>query len=522
MTCNRHFFIIDTNVLIDYPDIIPNGDNQQPNEPTVDLSNAHIIIPTTVIRELSKFKRESSYRGKASREALKRIRQISKDSIAPMRDTYRMKAPLKTRGGNQLISILPVHKDFKKSLPFNPSSNDMDGQIILTAISVMFILKGLPIDGTATNIPTLDPTSFPVTIITNDNGLAIRANCRGVATSRYGNKHPEPYTGRRSVVVSAHLFSKFLSDKALSLEDWQRTMPLEPPLVANEFIIMSLNNPRDYPEDFDPDHNPYFRHIGRYDADAKTIFSLNHLANFPTSISNDGQAIYAEALANPQFSAVVCSGAAGTGKTYMSTIYCLDACKNGLYMGAIVVPCEDRGTLGAMPGDMKDKMDPFIQPFKNALRNFVIKDDKKFQKDLKSLQQFAQKNEAVKPTLRMKIDERTNAMWQDWFSSIPVEKARGRDFSYELALYDEFQDQNIRQADTLIKRIGYGGKIIITGDIQQIHAPYLDAQNNGITYAEQQLFDNPMVARVHFIEDEVIRHPLVQAIAKRQKERQSY
>ncbi len=108
-------------------------------------------------------------------------------------------------------------------------------------------------------------------------------------------------------------------------------------------------------------------------------------------------------------------------------------------------------------------------------------------------------------------------IWDNWFSSVPIENARGRDFAYELAIYDEFQDQNVAQADTLIKRIGADGKIIITGDIEQIHAPYLDASNNGLVYASRQLLDSPMVAQVCFTEEEVIRHPLVKLIAMRQK-----
>jgi phosphate starvation-inducible PhoH-like protein len=109
-------------------------------------------------------------------------------------------------------------------------------------------------------------------------------------------------------------------------------------------------------------------------------------------------------------------------------------------------------------------------------------------------------------------------IWSNWFSSVPIENARGRDFSYELVIYDEFQDQSRTQADTLIKRLGEGGKVVIAGDVDQIHAPYLDRNNNGLVYASRLLFDNPMVAQVCFTEDEVVRHPLVKEIARKQKE----
>lgn len=118
---------------------------------------------------------------------------------------------------------------------------------------------------------------------------------------------------------------------------------------------------------------------------------------------------------------------------------------------------------------------------------------------------------------KKRLKEHVEMIWENWFSSTPIEHGRGLDFTRVLAIYDEFQDQNIAQADMLIKRIGEGGKMIITGDINQIHTPYLDKSNNGLVYAVEQLYDIEMVARVCFTEDEVVRHPLVKLITQRQK-----
>lgn len=537
---SQTIYVIDTNILVDYTDIIPNGDDKTPKEPTIDLSEAHIVIPTAVIRELSSFKKEKSPRGKAARIALKRIRHIVEQSQHSMYEIYHLEAPIQLRNGRQLLSILPIHKNFTDCLPYHPSDEDMDGQIILATLSVIFLQRHLPIDGTAspTDIDKLPPPSTKIKLLTNDNGLATRASCRGIVTSRYGYKYPEPHTGRRNVVVPLNLFKSFWFDHSIALEDWQEALPEQLPLVANEFVIMELAPGTEYPYDY-PEDSPCFQNIGRYDANEKAIVPLRYLGDFPTSIKNAGQAIYAEALANPQFAAVICTGPAGTGKTYMSTIYGYSACKNGYFINVAVVPCEDRGNLGAMPGDFTDKMDPYIRQFKNAIRNFLLQEDKDFRNDLETLRKFGPKIKGcnkenssrrnaretsfdqdempIKTPIKNRLADRVDMIWNNWFSSIPIDQARGRDFSYELALYDEFQDQNIKQADTLIKRIGADGKIVIAGDVHQIHAPYLDLENNGITYAEQELFDNPLVARVHFTEDEVIRHPLVQAIAKRQK-----
>ena len=124
-----------------------------------------------------------------------------------------------------------------------------------------------------------------------------------------------------------------------------------------------------------------------------------------------------------------------------------------------------------------------------------------------------------KRSIKAKLADRVELIWDNWFSSVPIEHARGRDFSHELAIYDEFQDQSISQADTLIKRLGVDGKIIITGDLDQIHAPYIDPTSSGLVYASRILMGSPLVAQVCFIDDEVIRHPLVKMVATRQKHR---
>jgi predicted ribonuclease YlaK len=87
MSDNRPIFVLDTNVIIDYVDVIPGEDGKPPVEPTIDLSNAHIVIPSVVIRELSNFKNEKNYRGKAARTALKRLRKLTEHNHYTMKES---------------------------------------------------------------------------------------------------------------------------------------------------------------------------------------------------------------------------------------------------------------------------------------------------------------------------------------------------------------------------------------------------------------------------------------------------
>lgn len=532
MDKTQMIYVIDTNILVDYVDIIPNGHGEgfKPEEPTIDLTGAHLVIPTAVIRELSSFKKEKSERGKAARTVLRRIRAIIDGKTGKIHDFYHMEDGVAMKVGDKIISILPVHKNFKKALPFCPSEDDMDAQIILACLTVAFLNAGLPIDGTAEAEQVMKLNPKGVMLLTNDNGLAIRARERGVLSERYGYKMPEPYTGRRDIVVPKEIFQKFYNDGAVSREEFEAAMPGERRLVANEFVVMRLESRQDYPRGYDPDFDPYFLRIGRYDLEEDAIVPLRYVEKFPIRVKNPGQAIYAEALMNPKYAAVICTGPAGSGKTYMATVYGLMACRNGQYIGVTVVPCESRSKLGALPGDIDEKMDPDVQPLKNALRNYLLNEDSKLRKEIGTIVeknyddspdavQMQSKNgdNSDRPSMKSKLKKQVDKIWEDWFSSTPIEVARGRDFAYEIALYDEFQDQNAMQADTLVKRIGTKGKIVLTGDIEQIHAPYLDRDNNGLVYASHLLIDNPMVAQVHFTEDEVVRHPLVKMVAKRQK-----
>lgn len=546
----KPIYVIDTNILVDYPDIIPSGGEANDlKEPTVDLSKAHIVIPTAVVRELSSFKKEASERGKAARMVLKRLRSLVEGEDIEMAGSYTLKHPIDI--DEQSFSILPVHKNFKKALPFSPSEDDMDGQIILATLATQFIVLGLPVDGEDpdvknplwTKIDNTDaskwslisqltsPKTRSVTLLTNDNGLAIRATERGISTSRYGYKPPAPYTGRREVMVSEDLIRYFYGNDGIEMDIWELMLPSEAgrKMVANEFLILRVEDEELAKE---LSNDKFYRYIGRYDAIKNKIVHLRYVSEFPENVMNEGQAIYVEALMSPEFAAVICKGPAGSGKTYMATVYGYYACKTGQYIGVTVVPCATQSRIGALPGTLNEKMDPDVQPLKNALRNFFLKTDRNFRAELKILRERSTKapkaklpddlegnksDEEDNRSLRQKLRDRVDAVWDKWFANLPIESARGRDFSEELALYDEFQDQNATQADTLIKRLGNGGKIVLTGDTEQIHAPYLDSGNNGLVYATQLLYDNPMVAQVYFTEAEVVRHPLVKAVAERQK-----
>ena len=89
MSKNGKVYVIDTNILIDYIDIIQNG-KRKPIAPTIDLSDAHLVIPMVVIHELSKFKKEKTDRGKSARAVLRKLRELVEGELTSMEDVYNL------------------------------------------------------------------------------------------------------------------------------------------------------------------------------------------------------------------------------------------------------------------------------------------------------------------------------------------------------------------------------------------------------------------------------------------------
>ena len=535
---DRNIFVVDTSVLLDYPGIVPDaeGNTKAFDNPLVDMTGAHVVIPETVLRELKKFAGadETDPRQFTARELIRNINHLSKSyGLYGMDTNYMLSASMPLPDG-RLLSVMPVHADFASGLPFRPAPDDMDGQILLAALACMHLVlyaREWKDSHEAQSFHWKDSsmrlnyTTNKVTLLTNDYEQSIRAQMLGIQASRYSYALTPPYTGRREVTVPAELFIAFRNDHVIERELWEAYFPLEEGLVANEFIVMRPDESADVkpPLEYTARDDRYFRHIGRYDATEDAIVGLRYLAEVPFTPMSDGQAMYAEALMHPKIDAVICTGPAGSGKTYLPTIYGVDACQRGKYKTISVVPCKDNGHLGALPGGLDEKMALDVGPIRNALENYYYENDPHFKRELEKLERNGvriiyseHEDEDTEMSLDDKIQDHINYVWKRFFRNVPVEKAQGLDFRKKLVLYDEFQDQSPARADMLIKRLGKDGKIIITGDIKQIHSPHRDENNNGIVYATGLLYDLPMVARVSLLKDEVERHELVRIIAERQ------
>ena len=175
-------------------------------------------------------------------------------------------------------------------------------------------------------------------------------------------------------------------------------------------------------------------------------------------------------------------GPAGSGKTYTAIALAVRALKNKEVKRIILSrPAVEAGEkLGFLPGDMKEKIDPYLQPLYDALQDMI-------------------------PSVKL-----TDYMERGIIQIAPLAFMRGRTLSDAIVILDEAQNTTIPQLKMFLTRLGIHGKMIVTGDLTQIDLPA--SQRSGLKDAIERLQDIRGIAIVEFNQKDIVRHPLVSKI----------
>ncbi|OAV66329.1 PhoH-like protein [Bacteroidales bacterium Barb4] len=181
---------------------------------------------------------------------------------------------------------------------------------------------------------------------------------------------------------------------------------------------------------------------------------------------------------------VFASGPAGTGKTFVAIALAVRALKNKQVRKIILSrPAVEAGEkLGFLPGEMKDKLDPYLQPLYDALQDMI-------------------------PAAKLKDYMENNVI-----QIAPLAFMRGRTLSDAVIILDEAQNTTSLQIKMFLTRLGMNAKMIVTGDITQIDLPA--ASVSGLVQAMQILKDVKGIGRVAFTKEDIVRHKLVQRIVE--------
>ena len=532
-------YLIDKSILLTCPEIIPTSQGWQVADNNLQITGKHFVIPASVILELEEQTQQEGLDSFTSKDLLFRIRQllVETDYQTNQKSNGELVSAIYFRQTDTLFSVFANTSDTNLDLlgPVFDSGYLLQknkypqiqtehqeirtAQLISAANQIIRSLNNfqkISADRWTENNYDLVQQKPSVEILTCNNLVTILARTNGISTRPF-KFTKRFYTGRREVIVPPDFYNIFLASKdGIDHQTWQEYFPDEPELIANEFISMTPNLELDDLDIINPARDQY-AHIGRFDQEADKIVHLTHYKNFGIRLKNEGQAMYAEAISSPDISVVFVTGSAGTGKTFLSVLGAIKACALGKFLQATVVPCniDVQRALGFLPGDLDNKIGPNVEPIKNAIQNYIKLTDSKFSKTLEDTTDSYDKQRNLKD-LQIKIRNKSNNLYNKYFKNIPVEAARGLDFANMFVIYDEFQDQTPDQADMLLKRIAKDSKVVISGDIKQIHQHGLSKQNNGLSYAKQLCSGLPMVAQIELKDIEVVRSEFVQAIVARQ------
>ena len=193
-----------------------------------------------------------------------------------------------------------------------------------------------------------------------------------------------------------------------------------------------------------------------------------------------GQIEYVEAIKN--YDIVFGIGPAGTGKTYLAMAMAVNALKKGLVRRIILTrPAVEAGeNLGFLPGDLAEKISPYLRPLYDALRDMM---------EAEKVEQYTE---------------------QGIIEVAPLAFMRGRTLNEAFVILDEAQNSTPEQMKMFLTRLGFDSKTVITGDITQSDLPQGD--RIGLVDAMEKLKSIPEIKFIHLTSEDTVRHELIQKI----------
>ncbi|HIV73641.1 MAG TPA: PhoH family protein [Candidatus Pseudogracilibacillus intestinigallinarum] len=193
-----------------------------------------------------------------------------------------------------------------------------------------------------------------------------------------------------------------------------------------------------------------------------------------------GQKAYIDAMHHHDL--VFGIGPAGTGKTYLAVVKAVDALKKGEVKRIVLTrPAVEAGeSLGFLPGDLKEKVDPYLRPLYDGLNDVLGK------------------------------EQAARLIEKEIIEIAPLAYMRGRTLDNAFVILDEAQNTTPEQMKMFLTRLGFGAKMVITGDVTQIDLP--KGVQSGLIKANNILKDVADIAFIYLNESDVVRHPLVQKI----------
>ncbi len=422
-------FVLDTNVILHDSGCIRN------------FADNDVAVPITVLEELDKFKRGNEDINFQAREFLRRIDDLTGDVLAPggcpLGDGLGSIRVIIGTGAEDAAQVRRLHEALLHDGP--------DHRILRTALALQEQQR-----------------PRPVILVSKDTNLRMKAKALGLPAQDYTSDKVESfdklYTGKRTVDdAPAEVIARFYADGG--------TVPatelpfIDRPLPNENFIL------RDGSRSV----------LATYRAADRCFVRVEKAVCYGIAPRNAEQSFALRALLNDDVRLVTLSGTAGTGKTLLALAAALEVRQKyrQILLARPVVPLSNRD-LGYLPGDVGEKLDPYMQPLYDNLT--VIR------------HQLGEETHAAQQIVKMRESEKLLVT--------PLAYIRGRSLQRIYFIVDEAQNLTPHEVKTIITRAGEGTKIVLTGDIRQIDQPYLDSLSNGLSYLINRMVGQPIYAHV--------------------------
>lgn len=424
---NKKTFVLDTNVILhDYKAIY-------------NFENNDIIIPIVVLEELDRFKKGDEVINFHAREFARELdRMAGSDFFESGAELGKGRGRLFIQTGVRFSDRL--RDSFHEDIP--------DHRILAIAEFITEKLK---------------PKKEKVVLVTKDMNLRMKALSMDLLAEDYKTDQVADldFAMNRSVKeiegISADLINQIYNSAGV---DAKLVFPGQELKGNNYYILKSSTSSL----------------LACNDPVRGVIRKVEKPNVFGIYPKNAEQAFAIDALLNPDIKLVAISGKAGTGKTLLALAAALQQNKDYefIYLARPIVALSNRD-LGYLPGDMNEKVDPYMQPLYDNL-GFIKR--------------------------RFNIHGAENRMIEDLQNDQKLVISalafiRGRSLSDVFFIVDEAQNLTPHEIKTIITRAGEGTKMVFTGDIEQIDSPYLDKKSNGLSHLFDKMQGQEIFTHVH-------------------------
>lgn len=461
----KKIYVLDTNILMQSPRAL------------FGFADNDVYLPTTVIQELDKHKTDSGERGYNTREVIRMLEDLRRNYVSTHAAGEKIKGIEMPNGGTLYITESEInHPDF---LP--------------RGLGLSYDTPDMRIIGAVYKLTT--EHKEPVILVTNDAAMRFNAfvsTKNSITIQDYRNETietDERYTGKTELTVDPSVINKLYKDKQMDPETITEVVK-DTTLYENEYVH------------FISDDGSKQSAVGIYQNGKINLINADITTYGGIRGKNLSQKCLLHALMQPaeEIPLVIAKGPAGTGKTLLSVACGLDGTYDdhaGRRYNEMLLTrsnVQSDNDLGALPGDLEDKMSPLVRPFYDNMERIFAGDE----------------NDIV--TARQQIDF---VRARGTVNICPVGYVRGRTLDHRYLIVDEAQNLTVTQALTLITRAGCGTKIVLCGDPDQIDAKYLDKRNNGLVFAAEKMKGSKYCAQITFDQEEAVRSDLAMEAVKR-------